>query len=59
MFSKLKPNEEIRLLADLVPHNKIMVKDYRPIPNQVLILRTLRRVKYCSTLDPLRLVLPN
>jgi hypothetical protein len=30
MFSKLKPNGEIRLLADLVPHNKIIVKDYRP-----------------------------
>jgi hypothetical protein len=51
MFSKLKSNGEIRLLADLVPCNKITVKDYEPIPNQVLILRTLGRVIYCLTID--------
>jgi hypothetical protein len=51
LFPKLKPNGEIRLLADLVPHNKITVKDYRLIPNRMLILRTLGRVKYHSTID--------
>jgi hypothetical protein len=33
MFSKLKPNREIRLLADLVPCNHIMVKDHGHILN--------------------------
>jgi hypothetical protein len=51
MFLKLKPNREIRLLADFVPHNKTMVKDQGPIPNQAPILRTLERVKYRSTID--------
>jgi hypothetical protein len=51
MFPKLKSNKEIRVLADLVPCNKITVKDHRPIPNQVLILRTLESVKYHSTID--------
>jgi hypothetical protein len=51
MFPKLKPNGEIRLLADLVPCNKITVKDHGPIPNQVLILRTLGRAKYYSIID--------
>jgi hypothetical protein len=40
MFVKLKPNGEIMLLADLLPYNKIMVKDQEPIANKVLILRT-------------------
>jgi hypothetical protein len=51
MFRKLKPNGEIRLLADHVPHNKIMVEDHEPILNQALILRTLGRAIYCSTID--------
>jgi hypothetical protein len=51
MFLKLKSNREIRLLTDLVPYNKITVKDYGSIPNQVLILRTQERVKYHSTID--------
>jgi hypothetical protein len=51
MFPKLMSNKEIRLLADLVPYNKIMVKDHVPIPNQALILRTLGRAKYQSTID--------
>jgi hypothetical protein len=38
-------------LADLVPHNKIMVKYHRPISNQALILRTLDRRKYYSTIN--------
>jgi hypothetical protein len=33
MFLNLKPNREIRLWADLAPHNKIMVKGHEPIPN--------------------------
>jgi hypothetical protein len=33
MFLKLKPNREIRLLANLVPCRKIVVKDHRPIQN--------------------------
>jgi hypothetical protein len=33
MFPKLKLNREIRLLVNLVPHNKITVKDHGPIPN--------------------------
>jgi hypothetical protein len=51
MFPKLKSNGEISLLVDLVPYNKITVKDYGPIPDQGLILRTLGRVKYHSTID--------
>jgi hypothetical protein len=51
MFLKCKPNGEIRLLADHVPFNKITVKDYGPILNEALILRTLGRVKYYSTRD--------
>jgi hypothetical protein len=51
MFLKLKPNSEIRLLADLVPYNKIIVKDQGPIHNQAPILRTLGRAKYRSTID--------
>jgi hypothetical protein len=34
-----------------MPCNTIKVKDPELIPNQVLIVRTLRRAKYCSTID--------
>ena len=51
MFPKLKPNGEVRLLADLVARNKITIKDHGPIPNQALILRTLARAKYRSSID--------
>jgi hypothetical protein len=51
MFSKLKTNREIRLLADLMACNKITVQDHRTISNQMLILRTLGRAKYRSTID--------
>jgi hypothetical protein len=51
IFPKLKSNGKIRLLGDLVPRNKIMVKDYGHIPNQALIPRTLGRAKYRSTID--------
>jgi hypothetical protein len=51
MFPKLMPNGEIRLLADSMPCNKIMVKNHGLIFNLILILRTLGRVKYCSTID--------
>jgi hypothetical protein len=51
LFPQLKPNREIRLLVDLVPHNKIMAEDHGPIANQVLILRILGRAKYHSTID--------
>jgi hypothetical protein len=50
-FPKLKPNGELRLLADLVPPIKITLKDHAHITNQVLILSTLGRVKYASTID--------
>jgi hypothetical protein len=50
MFLKLKTNREIRLLADLMPCNKITVKDHGPIPNYVLIIRTLGSSKYHSTI---------
>jgi hypothetical protein len=33
MFPKLKPNEKIRLVADLVAHNTITGKDYGPVLN--------------------------
>jgi hypothetical protein len=33
MFMKLKLNGEIRLLADLEHHNKIIVKAHKPITN--------------------------
>jgi len=51
VFPKLKPNGEIRLLADLVPRNAITVKDRGPIPNQSMILRAVARAKYRSTID--------
>jgi hypothetical protein len=51
MFPKLKQNGEIKLLAVLVLCNKITVKDGRTILNQVLILRTLGRAQYHSTVD--------
>ena len=46
MFLKLKPNGEIRLLADLVPRNDITRKNDSTIPNQFMILRTVARAKY-------------
>jgi hypothetical protein len=51
MFLKLITNGEIRLVADLVPCNKITVENYEPIANQLLFLRTLERAKYRSTID--------
>ena len=51
MFPKLKPNGEIRLLADLVPRNDITIKTDSTIPNQSMILRTVARAKYWSTID--------
>jgi hypothetical protein len=51
MFLKLKPNREIRLLADLVPYNKITVKDHETIANQAHILRTQGRAEYRFTID--------
>ena len=51
MFPKLKPNGEIRLLADLVPRNDITKKNDSTIPNQSMILRTVARAKYRSTID--------
>jgi hypothetical protein len=51
MFLKLKPNREIRLLADLVSCTKITLKEHGPISNQTLLLRTLGRVKYRSTIN--------
>ena len=41
IFPKLKPNGEIRLLADLVPRNDITKKNDSTIPNQSMILRLL------------------
>jgi hypothetical protein len=51
MFPKLKPNGEVCLLADLVARNKFTVMDHGPILNQALILRTLARVKFRSSID--------
>ena len=51
MFPKLKPNGEIRLLADLVPRNDITKKNDSTIANQFMILRTVARAKYRSTID--------
>ena len=51
MFPKLKPNGETRLLADLVPRNDITKKNDSTIPNQSMILRTVARAKYRSTID--------
>ena len=51
MFPKLKPNCEIRLLTDLVPRNDITKKNDSTIPNQSMILRTVARAKYRSTID--------
>ena len=51
IFPKLKPSGEIRLLADLVPRNNITKKNDRTIPNQSMILRTVARAKYRSTID--------
>ena len=50
MFPRLKPNGEIRLLADLVPRNDITKKNDSTIPNQSMILRTVARAKYRSTI---------
>jgi len=43
MFPKLKPNGEIRLLADLVLRNNITIKNDSTIPNQSMILTTVAR----------------
>jgi len=51
MFPKLKPNGEIRLLADLVPRNDITIKNDSTIPNPSMILRTVVRAKYRFTID--------
>jgi len=51
MFPKRKPNREIRLLADLVARNDITIKNDSTIPNQCIILRTVARAKYRSTID--------
>ena len=51
MFPKLKPNGEFRLLGDLVPKNDITKKNDSTIPNQSMILRTVARAKYRSTID--------
>jgi hypothetical protein len=51
MFLKLKCNGEIRLLVNLVPFNKIMVKDYEFIHNEVLLLRILESVNYYFIID--------
>jgi len=50
MFPKVKPNGEIRLLADLVARKDITIKNDRTIPNHLLILRTVVRAKYRSTI---------
>ena len=49
MFPKLKPNGDIRLLADLVPTNDISKRNDRP--NQSIILRTVAISKYRSSMD--------
>ena len=46
MFLKLKPNGQIRLLADLAPRNDITKKKDSTIPNQSMILKTVARAKY-------------
>ena len=51
MFPKLKPNVQITLLADLVPMNDITKKNDSIIPNQSMILRTVARARYRSTID--------
>jgi len=51
MFPKLKPNGEIRHLADLVPRNNITIKNDSTFPNQSMIFRTVARAKYQSTID--------
>jgi len=51
MFPKLKFNGEIRLLVDLVPRNDITIKNDSTIPNQSMILRTMARAKYRSTIN--------
>ena len=51
MFTKLKPNGKIRLLADLVPRNDITKKNDGTIPKQSRIPRTVARAKYQSTID--------
>ena len=51
IFPKLKPNSEIRLLADLVPRNNITIKTDNTNCNQSMIHRTVARAKYRSTID--------
>ena len=51
MFPKLKPNVEIRLLADILPRNDPAKKNDSSIPNQSMIPKTVARAKYISTID--------
>ena len=51
IFPKLKPNSEIRLQGDLVPRNDITRKNNSTLLNQFMILRTVARAKYRSTMD--------
>ena len=51
MFPKLKHSGQIGLLADLVPKSDIKKKNDSTIPNQSIILRTVARAKYRSTID--------
>jgi len=51
MFPKFKPNGEIRLLVDLVPRNNNTIKNDSTLPNQSMILRTVAKAKYRSTID--------
>jgi len=51
MFTKLKPNGEIRLQADLVPRNDIGIKNDTSIHYQSMILRTVARAIYRFTID--------
>ena len=51
MFPKLKPNGEIRLVADLVPRNDITKKNDSTILNESMIHTTVASAKYRSTID--------
>jgi len=45
LFLKLKQNDEMRLLADLVPRNHIKIKNDSSSPNQSRILKTMTRAQ--------------
>jgi len=51
MFHRLKPNGEMRLLADIVLRGCITIKNDSPISNPSMILRTVARAKYRSTIQ--------